>query len=426
LFFNCSALEELVVNSGNVISGGEKFLTKTKLKKIYLNNSAIAEDAEITLDYVEDVYVDNLSLWCENMSLLNKNSTLHINNEIPEQVIIPDGVIAISDRAFLKQDYTLIEIPGSVSSIGAYAMSDVKNVTCHASTPPTITATTFSNVDKTTAVLTVPKNCGGAYRTAQYWDEFENIEESTFGLNIPATAVTLSQTSLVLHVGETAELKALIMPLNATDDFIWESSDVNIATVDNGIITPNAPGIATINVQSLTTPSISASCDIRVIQNVATISIPCETVNITVGEDYTLEFVVLPDNASNKTLKWKTSDEYVATVSELGIVHGVGRGSAVITATATDDSGVSARCTIIVTGASGVDNDSLADLIIYVSDSIIHCNNVPANTAVEIYQLDGTELFVGESDSSTISFKPTNRGVYIVVVGNVSEKVVVR
>lgn len=61
-----------------------------------------------------------------------------------------------------------------------------------------------------------------------------------------------------------------------------------------------------------------------------------------------LAATVLPSEASNKTLKWSSSMEGVATVDDMGYVMGLTAGEAVITASSTDGSGVSAECRVTV------------------------------------------------------------------------------
>lgn len=68
---------------------------------------------------------------------------------------------------------------------------------------------------------------------------------------------------------------------------------------------------------------------------------------INVGETKTLTATVAPDNATDKTVSWSTSDDAVATVTD-GVVTAVAAGTAVITATANDGSGVKAQCTVTV------------------------------------------------------------------------------
>lgn len=65
-----------------------------------------------------------------------------------------------------------------------------------------------------------------------------------------------------------------------------------------------------------------------------------------VGASATLSAVIYPENAGNKTLIWKSSDDKVADVDKDGTIYALKEGTAVITATTTDGSSVSASCTV--------------------------------------------------------------------------------
>ena len=67
-----------------------------------------------------------------------------------------------------------------------------------------------------------------------------------------------------------------------------------------------------------------------------------------VGDTETLTVTVEPANATNKTVTWSSSNTDVATVDESGKVTAIGKGTTLITATANDDSGVQATCTVTV------------------------------------------------------------------------------
>lgn len=70
-------------------------------------------------------------------------------------------------------------------------------------------------------------------------------------------------------------------------------------------------------------------------------------VTVQEGKTVTLRPVFTPENTSNQTVSWTTSNRYVATV-ENGVVTGISEGTATITATA-EDGGYTASCTVTVT-----------------------------------------------------------------------------
>ena len=77
------------------------------------------------------------------------------------------------------------------------------------------------------------------------------------------------------------------------------------------------------------------------------------------GDSLALKATISPTYATNKTLLWRSSDEDVVTVKQNGIAWCVKDGEAVVTATATDGSGVAASCTFTCTnGIAIVETDS--------------------------------------------------------------------
>lgn len=111
------------------------------------------------------------------------------------------------------------------------------------------------------------------------------------------------------------------------------------------------------SVQSIGGFDRSAGIQIRAVYSLTKIDIPAtgiilseEQVSLKVGESVTLAATVTPEDATNKTIVWSSSDDSIATVSNQGIVTAINEGSASITASAADAS-IFARCTITVTGA---------------------------------------------------------------------------
>ena len=83
--------------------------------------------------------------------------------------------------------------------------------------------------------------------------------------DVPVSAITLSQTSQSLKVGESVTLTAEVTPEDATNPAVeWTTSDANVATVENGTITAVAAGSATITATATDGSGISASCAVTV------------------------------------------------------------------------------------------------------------------------------------------------------------------
>lgn len=79
---------------------------------------------------------------------------------------------------------------------------------------------------------------------------------------VPATGIDLDQTTLSLSAGANAQLTATVEPTTSTDTVTWSTSDANIATVANGLVTALAEGTATIT--ATTTSGQTATCTVTV------------------------------------------------------------------------------------------------------------------------------------------------------------------
>ena len=163
---------------------------------------------------------------------------------------------------------------------------------------------------------------------------------------IPVASVTLDNTSIALKEGQEIQLTAQVSPNDATDKTVaWSSSDTKVATVENGKVKAVAEGTATITAKA---GDKSATCSVAVSKNiidVTSVTLDKSSLELLKGAEATLSATVKPDDATNKTVTWTTSNEAVATV-ENGKVKAVGGGSATITAKAGDKS---ASCTVRVT-----------------------------------------------------------------------------
>ena len=135
-----------------------------------------------------------------------------------------------------------------------------------------------------------------------------------------------------------------------------------------------------------------------------------------------LTTIISPSTATNKVIKWTSSDSAVASVSDRGLVTIHKKGKAVITATTTDGSGKSATCSILV--RSTVSNVLLPEARIYTADGRLYLT-LPNAASVRIYNLNGTlvRTFNAPAGETSVTLP---QGVYVVKAGAKTEKVVVQ
>ena len=164
---------------------------------------------------------------------------------------------------------------------------------------------------------------------------------------IEVTSVTLSQETADMIIGEKVQLKATVLPSDATDRTVtWASSRQSVATVsDDGLVTALAEGTATITASA---GSKSATCSVTVSKEnvpVTSVTLDRSSVIMEEGQYMTLVATVSPADATDKTVKWKSSSPAVASVDENGTIRALAEGVTVVTASA---GGYSATCAVTV------------------------------------------------------------------------------
>ena len=82
--------------------------------------------------------------------------------------------------------------------------------------------------------------------------------------DVKPQSISLSPTSLALAIGNTATLKVSASPAGASASVTWASSDSNVATVSNGVVTAKSAGTATITATSTVDSGKKASVTVTV------------------------------------------------------------------------------------------------------------------------------------------------------------------
>ena len=222
-------------------------------------------------------------------------------------------------------------------------------------TPSGVINKTLTWSSSNTSVATVDQN---GKVTAKAVGNATITATTTDGTNLSAscevtvngiTNITLNKTATSLFVGDSETLTATFTPSGVINKTLtWSSSNTNVATVDqNGKITAKKVGTATITATATDGTNQKATCVVTV-KGITNITLNKTATSLFVGDSETLTPTFTPSGVINKTLTWSSSNTSVATVDQNGKVTAKAAGTATITATATDGSGVSASCLVTV------------------------------------------------------------------------------
>ncbi len=171
--------------------------------------------------------------------------------------------------------------------------------------------------------------------------------------SIPVKSIQFTDKALTVMVGQTTEsLGYVIKPEDASNKNVsWSSADETIATVDqNGAVTGVKVGKTKIQVapEDTSKGARPAALNVVVIQPVKTLNLDLTETKIGIGSRVKVTAGILPEDATNKKLTWESSDKNIAQVSGNGDITGKGVGTATISCTAADGSGVSATVQVTV------------------------------------------------------------------------------
>ena len=319
-FCNCDALTEVALQEGVTTIGNNAFYDCDGLETIAIPNSVTSIGT-------------SLFSGCEKLT----NVTLGVGiTQIPasmfyqcpmlESIALPYRVTSIGDSAFANStSFKSITIPRSVTTFG-------------------------SNIFSYPAKLTIYGVSGTKAET--YAGE---IGATFVPIDKPATSATLDKTTLTLNKGSSTKLNLSVQPVDFTDEVNWKSANTSVVTVAaDGTVKAVGVGTTTIKV---TVGNASASCKVTVVQPVTSIYLNTTSLSMEALSTYQLTATAYPNDAYDKSVRWESSDNSVAAVSENGLVTAVGKGTATIKATSTAVSSVSRSCTVTVTNNGIVAKD---------------------------------------------------------------------
>ena len=408
-FKNCKNLDRITMNNGIEILESSAFEDCFSLTTINIPNTvkAISNSTFQDCTSLTEVHLSNILKeipastfsGCKKLTTINFPSTLTmIGNSafsgcesLPE-AILPSGVEKIESNAFKNcKAMKKAVVPDTVSSIGSSAfygcetltditlgskLKKIESQTFYGCTVlpsivipynvTTIGDSAFVNCTKLTQI-TVPRNTTSIASNAFSYpkkmtmygpsDCYAETYASGKGIkyvtqDIHATSVSLDITEKTAEHYDDFQLTATIAPLNFTDAVVWTSSNEEVAAVsDTGYVEICGVGTAVITV---TAGNVKAVCKTTVPQLIDWIEFDEDEIELKAGETYQLKPYISPSDATNKKLKYTSSDTKVAEVSASGLVTAKSEGEAKIRAAATDGSDEYAVCYVTVTGKAKV------------------------------------------------------------------------
>ena len=316
-FSGCESLPEAILPSGVEKIESNAFKNCKALKKAAVPDtvSSIGSSAFYGCEALTDITLGS--------KLKKIESQTFYGCIVLPSIVIPYNVTTIGDSAFVNcTKLTQITVPRNTTSIASNAFSYPKKMTMYG-----------------------PSDC-----YAQTYASGKGIKYVT--QDIHATSVSLDSTEKTAERYDDFQLTATIAPLNFTDAVVWTSSNEEVATVsDTGYVEICGVGTAVITV---TAGNVKAACKITVPQLIDWIEFDEDEIELKAGQTYQLKPYISPSDATNKKLKYTSSDTKVAEVSASGLVTAKSEGEAKIRAAATDGSDEYAVCYVTVTGKAKV------------------------------------------------------------------------
>lgn len=184
----------------------------------------------------------------------------------------------------------------------------------------------------------------------------------------PVTTIVLNTKEKSLKVGETYTLIPTVNPNDADNkNIIWTSENSEIATIENGTIKALKAGVTKITATSEDNNNATDYCEVIVTQPATGIILNYSECKLEgIGAMIQLEASIIPEDATNKNINWRSSNESICIVSN-GKVVSVGFGTAVIIAT-TVDGGHMATCTVVVENNTRINKINETNEVLKVFD----------------------------------------------------------
>lgn len=346
-FFGCSSLLSVEFGAGVMSIGDYVFKGCSSLTSVY------AESLEGWLGLSFNGFVSNPMDYAEN---------LYIDGELLTELVIPDNVTNIGHAAFRNcGSLTSVVISDSVNSIGASAFEGCSSLFSVdiGNSVTSIGYSTFANCSRLEKVIirsrsdnfTVAEN---AFTSSPVFYCYELTEADIWAYNMGYTTVPLDDMNLDeaieitmpedcrLAVGQKMDVVPNTFPQQPAANIAWVSSAPEIVSMENGVATAHAIGVATI---TATSGKVSDSMEITVYAHLETFDIP-EEFYIVGKTTAQLAIENIRPVCADAVFTWESSDNNIFTVDASGMINALRPGEA--TLTVTSENGIERECTVYV------------------------------------------------------------------------------
>lgn len=164
-------------------------------------------------------------------------------------------------------------------------------------------------------------------------------------------SISLSDTDLILTVGDSASLELTVEPEEAeAKKLTWTTSDSEVVTVNDGTLKAKSAGQAVVTVTAEN--GVNKSCNVTVNdKEIAEIILSNSSTSVKVGKKIQITAKVQPSDAPSDGIEWLSTDEFIATVNSDGYVKGVSEG--VVNIICRAPNGTEATCSVTVKSDGG-------------------------------------------------------------------------
>ena len=197
--------------------------------------------------------------------------------------------------------------------------------------------------------------------SVKYWTKIHFIRV------VEVKSISIPQ-NISLSSGDTFTFQPYINEVGAATAFSWSSSNSSVASLNGGVLTAHNKG------WTVVTCTAANGVFAQSFVVVSPVYAQKLTLNegrreMAIGEEMKLLVSIKPDNASQKEIKWLSSNENIAQVDNDGVVTAISSGYCDIFAQAADGSGVYDKCLVHVKGNEPIEGDVDKDGKVTVTDA---------------------------------------------------------